>query len=281
MGKREIEISPEHHALVRRIATGIARRLPSHVSLDDMVSDGWIGYLDARGKFDPARKILFENYAEFRIKGAILDGLRRADSMPKDARLASKAMARVTGEIATKKGRKPEGEEVAKAMGMTIGEYHDERLRLSSPAVVFLDDLSPYDRERVVSADFAARSEEEQLDVVDALCAAGRLEQALACLGKREEWIIRRHFYDGQTLRQIGDVLGISESRVCQIIGGIIVKLRPIYEAISRAEHMARDSATAGEEVESIDFKALQTDLDAAIATERSFSDSDDPEEES
>lgn len=281
MGKREIEIPSEHHALVRRIAMGIACRLPSHVILDDLVSDGWVGYLDALGKFDPTREKRFEDYAEFRIRGAILDGLRAADPTSRNTRLASKDMASVVHAIANKMGRESEDEEVAEAMGMTIGEYHDERFRLHSPGVVFLDDLPPYDRERVVSADFAARSEEERLDVVDALCVAGRLEQALACLEEREEYVIRQHFYCGRTLLQIGDALGISESRVCQIEPVAIAKLRPIYEAISRAEHMARDSATAGEEVEPVDFAALQTGLDAAIAAERFFPDSDDSEEES
>ena len=276
MKKRSVEIPPAHHALVRRIAVSIARSLPAHVLLDDLVSDGWIGYLDACQKFDATRNVSFEYYVAMRIRGAILDGLRALDFMPRDARTASKKLARTVDALTNDLRRAPEADEIAGVLCLTLDEYHSQRLDLSHAFTFSLDDLPPHEADSIVSADVASRGSDNVLDVIEALQIAGRLEQALACLEAQEEWIIRQYFYQNQTQHSIGEKLGVTESRVCQRIPEILAKLRPIYEAISRA--VPATSMEAGKtDLRSIDFTALQAGLDAALTAECS-SDSDGPQ---
>ena len=132
---------------VRRIAVRLARGLPSHVPLDDLVSAGMIGLIDALDRFDPKKGQRFETYAEFRVRGAMLDDLRRADMMARDARLESKRIQRSIAELTQKLGRPPEEEDLAAHLEVSVDSLRRTLQKLGHVQVFSLDDLAQRDPE--------------------------------------------------------------------------------------------------------------------------------------
>ena len=127
---------------VRRIASRMARNLPSHVSLDDLIGAGILGLIDAKERYDPVKAERFETFAEFRVKGAILDELRHYDIMARNARLTSKKIARKSHELTALYGRPPTESELARAMEMSVTDYRNLVNRVGSVRVFSLDDVS-------------------------------------------------------------------------------------------------------------------------------------------
>jgi RNA polymerase sigma factor FliA len=221
---------------VRRIVMRIARRLPSHVQVDDLISAGVVGLLEAMERFDPARVTDFESYAEFRVKGAVLDELRQRDIMARDARLAAKQFEQAVVDLTRKLNREPEEAEIATELGMTIDELRKRLERLTPVRVVSLEDLyatpvpadddSPFER--------AAREELVQ-----------RLKQAMAVLGDRYRQVLHLYYREGLTLKEIGVVLEVTESRVCQLMSEATLRLRALLGA-EQARDLARTNKKAG-----------------------------------
>lgn len=216
---------------VKRIATRMARALPSHVSLDDLVGAGTLGLLDAVDRYDPSKADRFETFAEFRIKGAILDELRRYDLMARNARLTVKRLARKTQELTAQLGRPPVEQEMANALELGIDEYRRLVDRVGNVRVLSLDDLqrsddSPGERMGELSSKQPGPDE-----------AAGtrelyeRLRSAISGLPERQQLILDLYYQREMTLKEIGQLVGVTESRVCQIMGEATGRLRHLLKS--------------------------------------------------
>lgn len=216
----------EHLPMVRYLARRIHERLPHHVELDDLVSAGMLGLLDAMRKFDPAKKVQFRSYAQFRIRGAILDSLRTLDWGPRDLRRKGRAVEESMRALTAKLGRAPQETEVAAEMGLPLGEYQQ-----------LLGDLKGLE----IGTLHAERSEdsgEEELAFVpsdpedDPLfrCLEGelreRLIRAIEALPERERLVMTLYYYEEMTMKEIGLTLGVVESRVSQMHSSAVLHLR-------------------------------------------------------
>lgn len=218
---------------VRRIATRMARNLPSHVSLDDLIGAGTLGLIDAMDRYDPKKAERFETFAEFRIKGAILDELRRYDLMARNARLTAKRLARRTQELTARLGRPPTDSEVAASLGMSGVDYRKLVDRVGNVRVLSLDDLlSPDDRSGDRCFELSSKSlGPDELTTIREM--HNRLRTAISGLPQRQQMILEMYYQREMTLKEIGLHVGVTESRVCQIMGEATGKLRNML----RQEH--------------------------------------------
>jgi RNA polymerase sigma factor for flagellar operon FliA len=208
--------------MVRRIAFRLARRLPPNVEVGDLIGAGTEGLLKAVDRFDAARHASFQPYAEARIRGAILDELRAADSMTRHGRRRLGEVSACIRRLETELGRAPEEEEIAKALGMPLDQYQ----RLSEdlargPALARLGELDPDD---VASGmgDPGTLTEEAEM--------RPRLVAALKKLPPRTQQILALYYQEECTQAEIGKIMGVTESRVCQILGEAAARLRAHLE---------------------------------------------------
>lgn len=215
-----------HLPQVKWIAERIAARLPATVLLEDLISAGVIGLLDAVDKFDPARGVLFKTYAEVRIRGAILDSLRHLDWAPRSIRRQSREIESIYARLEATHGRPAEEEEVAAAMGVPLNEFQVLLGTIRSLTLTdFGDDDDPEDSHLAISRipDDPAHS---PLVVYEQTERKERLAQAIDNLPERERQVVALYYLEELTLKEIGAVLGITESRVCQIHTQAILHLR-------------------------------------------------------
>jgi RNA polymerase sigma factor FliA len=203
--------------LVRRIARRLGRRLPGHVDDEDLAGAGTVGLLEAMKRYEPDRQVTFRAYAEFRIKGAILDELRRRDLMARDARTESKAIERGIAKLHLELGRPPEEEEIADALGVSLSTLHERLTRLAPVQITdFNEQLH-----RGAGGDSA-------LDAVLRHELTDRLAAAIGLLNERQQQILYLYYQESLTLKAIGAVLAVSESRVSQILTGATLQLRSL-----------------------------------------------------
>lgn len=215
---------------VRRIATRMARNLPAHVSLDDLIGAGTLGLLDAMDRYDPSKSERFETFAEFRVKGAILDELRRYDLMARNARLTAKRLARKTQELTARLGRPPVDTEVAGALEMSVEDYRKLVERIGSVRVLSFDDLQRSDdgaTDRVAELSAKTLDPDEAAGIRE---LHGRLHSAIAGLPERQQMILDMYYQREMTLKEIGMQVGVTESRVCQIMGEATGRLRHLLK---------------------------------------------------
>ncbi|HTW46801.1 MAG TPA: FliA/WhiG family RNA polymerase sigma factor [Acidobacteriaceae bacterium] len=216
----------EQMPAVRWMARRIHERLPQHVDLDDLVSAGTLGLLDAMRKYDPARKVQFRSYAQFRIRGAILDSLRTLDWSPRDLRRKGRAVEDVIRRLTAQYGRAPSEPEIAREMGLGLEDYQQLLGELKGLEIGTLH------------AERSEDSGEEELsyipsrEVDDPLfrCLRGEMQERLAGaidqLPERERLVVTLYYYEEMTMKEIGLVLGVVESRVSQIHSSAVVHLR-------------------------------------------------------
>lgn len=210
---------------VRRLARRLARNLPAHVSFDDLVGAGMLGLIDASRRFDPSKADRFETFAEFRVKGAILDELRRYDLMARNARLATKRIARKTQELTAKLGRPPVEEELAAGLGISVGDYRELVARVGSVRMLSLDEMARGDDDAGRGMELPSPSPRpDELSMKREMVR--RLSQAISNLPPRKQRVLEMYYQREMTLREIGLELGVTESRICQIMGEATQKLR-------------------------------------------------------
>lgn len=228
--KARDKIILHYSPLVKYVASRLAANLPASIEVNDLVSYGLFGLIDAIEKFDPARQIKFETYAIPRIRGAIIDELRSLDWVPRSVRAKSKELEKVYIELENKLKRVPTDEEVAETMGLSIKELHQLYQQLSYTSIVALDELwtGGTDKEETLtlidtvedasSADPSQVFEQEEVKEV--------LAQAIDNLPEREKIVVALYYYEGLTLKEIGEVLNVTESRVSQLHTKAIFRLR-------------------------------------------------------
>ncbi len=214
----------EYAPLVKRIVDTMAIRLPPNISKDELISGGVMGLFDAVDKFDPNRGIKFSTYAGSRIKGAIIDELRKMDWVPTSVRRDMHKIENAIQTLVIKLGREPEDLEVAHELGIDVDSYYRKVTRASGIGLLSFDHVSSYD----MSANFAPKAP-DSLSPSDKLAKKelkGVIAKSLAQLSKKEQLVISLYYYDELTLKEIGQVLNLTESRISQIHSKVIIKLR-------------------------------------------------------
>lgn len=203
-------------SLVKTVAQRMARRMPPHVDVDDMISAGMIGLLDAFEKFDTAKSNNFRKYAEVRIKGAILDEVRAMDPMGRGFRRKATALGRTTHVLEQELGRAPTADEVAGHLGIDVEGYHALMTQLQPILVLSVEELS--DEGRDFSAWVTDRKGSDPLANLEGKRVREFLDRAIGELKEKQGLVLRFYFYDGMSLREISKILGVSESRTSQLM---------------------------------------------------------------
>jgi RNA polymerase sigma factor for flagellar operon FliA len=218
---RRNEYAAKFFPYIEKVARRLARRLPAHVEIDDLISSGVIGLMEAAERFDPNRVDRFEAFAEFRIRGAMLDDLRSRDTLSRDMRRLSNELRDATRRLEAQLGRAPDHEEIAKRLGVGVDELYARQQKLSGSSVVGIDDAGPDLLERTgdqsATDPFEAASRRELL---------GRLVSGIGDLPEKMQQVLSLYYCDNLNLKEIGTVLGVTESRVCQIHGEATRRLR-------------------------------------------------------
>jgi RNA polymerase sigma factor for flagellar operon FliA len=216
---RETEALVMRHAeLVKRIAYHLAGRLPASVEVDDLIQAGMLGLLEAAANYSEGRGASFETYAGIRIRGAMLDGLRKLDWAPRSVHRKARAVAKAIREIESEIGREARDVEVAERMGMKLSDYH--RI-VEDSAGCQISSLTTEEGEMTLTDNSA----DPFRDVVDEDFRAA-LTEAIANLPERERLVMSLYYDDELNLKEIGAALRVSESRICQIHGQALVRLQ-------------------------------------------------------
>ncbi|MDR3723805.1 MAG: FliA/WhiG family RNA polymerase sigma factor [Terracidiphilus sp.] len=216
----------EHLPIVRYLARRIHERLPQHVDIEDLVSAGVVGLMDAFQKFDPGKKVQFRSYAQFRIRGAILDSLRTLDWSPRELRRKGRAVEEAIRSVTGRIGHAPGEAEVAEEMGLGLEEYQQLLGDLKGLEIGTLHMERNEDSGEEELAYVPGRPEEDPLF----LCLRGELEdrlsESIANLPDRERLVMTLYYYEEMTMREIGLALGVVESRVSQVHASAVAHLR-------------------------------------------------------
>jgi RNA polymerase sigma factor for flagellar operon FliA len=240
----------EHLPIVRFLARRIHERLPQHVDIEDMVSAGVVGLMDAFSKFDPAKKVQFRSYAQFRIRGAILDSLRTLDWSPRELRRKGRAVEEAIRVLTARMGRAPNEAEVAVEMELELEKYQQLLGDLKGLEIGTLHLERNEDSGDEELAYVPGRPEEDPLF----RCLRGELEERLAeaiqNLPDRERLVMSLYYYEEMTMREIGLALGVVESRVSQVHASAVVHLRGALRDL--AAHGAFDRLRSRKPVERV-----------------------------
>jgi RNA polymerase sigma factor for flagellar operon FliA len=213
---------------VKYVAGRVLSGLPRHFDEEDLVSYGIIGLIDAIERFEPDRNLRFETYAIPRIKGAIIDELRSIDWVPRSVRTKARAVEQAVTHLEATLRRTPRDVEVAAELEMSVGDFHKALRKISSVGVMALDEvLRGGDRsERSTLGETLPDSGRGPVDTFEAKEAKEGLVAAVAGMPERERTVLMMYYYDNLTLTEIGQVLGVTESRVCQIHTKALRQLR-------------------------------------------------------
>lgn len=223
----QTELVIKHGALVKRIAYHLVGRLPSSVDVDDLIQAGTIGLLMAGRNFSADKGANFETYAGIRIRGAMIDELRKSDWTPRSVHRKIREVSEAIQSIENRTGARAHDTDVAEALGITTGEYH-EILRDATAAKLFSLDQPTDDSGDPLQIE--GNDEEEPSEVLQEQSRREKLAALIENLPERERLIMSLYYDEELNLREIGEVLGISESRVCQIHGQALVRLKAWIE---------------------------------------------------
>jgi RNA polymerase sigma factor for flagellar operon FliA len=217
--------------LVKYVAGRLGSGLPAHVEEGDLVSYGLLGLINAIERFDPGRDIKFETYAISRIKGAIIDELRSMDWVPRSVRARARDIERAIAALEAILMRAPTDEEIAAKLGITEEELDDALLEISRSSIAALDELwsgsSPAGGDPVALIDtIEDTSSPEPQEAMQHTELRDALADAISRLPEREKLVITLYYYEELTLREIGEVLGVTESRVSQLHTKAILRLK-------------------------------------------------------
>jgi len=216
--------------LVKFVAGRLGSGLPAHVDEGDLVSYGLLGLIGAIERYDPDREIKFETYAISRIKGAIIDELRALDWVPRSVRTRARDIERAIGELERKLHRAPTDEEISEKLGITTEELEGSLTEISRSSIAALDEVwtissSSGDQVALIDTIEDTQGPEPQAELAQTELKEA-LGEAIARLPEREKLVVTLYYYEELTLREIGEVLGVTESRVSQLHTKAILRLK-------------------------------------------------------
>ncbi len=212
--------------LIKLIVNRIAMRLPPHVDTEDLVNAGVIGLIDAIEKYDPMRGTSFKTYAEFRIRGAILDELRILDWFPRSIRQKVNRLESAFAELERQLGRAATDEEVAEALHIDLDGFYEILAQASAVSLVSLYDVGREEGEERSLLDCIANEEDDPAAALESQEVYEAIGRAIERLPEKEKTVISLYYYDELTMKEIGRVLNLTESRVSQIHTKAILRLR-------------------------------------------------------
>jgi len=207
-----------HAELVKRIAYHLAGRLPASVDVEDLIQAGMLGLLEAAANYASDRGASFETYAGIRIRGAMIDALRKLDWAPRSVHRKARAVASAVRDIEKESGRDARDSEIAERLGVPLEEYYTIVQDAASCRLASLDDT--------VTATAATEPCADPFSEVADESFRAALAQAIAGLPEREKLVMSLYYSDGLNLKEIGAVLKVTESRVCQLHGQALVRLK-------------------------------------------------------
>lgn len=219
----------EYSYLVRQISARFAMRVPSSVFFDELVSAGSLGLIDAVDKFDPSKHVSFKTYAQYRIKGAILDELRSMDTYSRSMRKKIQDITKAVKAVEDQKGSAATDEEICEELGVPLETYYDMLTNIHGASVLSLDEFiktkknDTYSQTRFQSG---IKGDQNPADSFDKEEFKFVLTRVIKALTEKEQMVVSLYYYDELTLKEIGEVLALTESRICQIHTAILVKLK-------------------------------------------------------
>ena len=216
--------------LVKYVAGRMASGLPAHVDEADLISYGLVGLINAIERFDLGRDVKFETYAITRIKGAIIDELRSLDWVPRSVRQRARDIERANAKLEHRLQRAPTDEEMSAELGMTVDDFQDALLQISNSTIAALDELwtvSDASGDQVSLLDTIEDPDSpDPARVMDQTELKDRVADAIARLPEREKLVVALYYYENLTLREIGEVLGVTESRISQLHTKAVLRLK-------------------------------------------------------
>lgn len=228
------KVVEQYAHLIKKVAYRMIARLPANVEMDDLMSAGVIGLIDAAEKYDPEKSCNFKSYAEIRIRGAMVDELRSLDWVPRSVRQKGASIDVVARELQGKLGRPATELEVAAEMGLTLEEFQDLSDKARAVSVVSFEDLG-------VSGTEDKRDFLESVGDPEALDPAQNSEvndehdtmmRAIQMLPDRQRVVLTLYYFEDMNLKEIGSLLGVTESRISQIHSAAVAQLRPLLEGL-------------------------------------------------
>jgi len=216
----------QHVPLVRRIAHHMIAKLPPNVALDDLIQVGMIGLADALSRYEAAQGVQFETFASQRIRGAMLDELRDGDWMSRSSRKSQKDIEQALRRLEQKLGRSPLESEIAHELGMPLDEYQSLLGKVRGTQLVYLEDIAPGDDSDGFLDRHVADESADPMALLRDQRLRSALVEAIKVLPEREQYIMGMYYEHDMNLKEIAAVLGVTESRVCQLHSQAIARLR-------------------------------------------------------
>ncbi len=216
----------QYTPLVRRLAHQMIAKLPANVQIDDMIQVGMIGLHDAMSRFDAAQGVQFETFATQRIRGAMLDDLRSGDWMSRGDRKQQRQIEAAVHKLEQQYGRAPAESEIAKEMGLSLGDYQDVLTKVRGTQLVYLEDMTGDDGDQAFLDRHVADASSDPLAMLNDQRMREALVDAIKLLPEREQYVMSMYYEHDMNLKEIAAVLKVTESRVCQLHSQSIARLR-------------------------------------------------------
>jgi RNA polymerase sigma factor for flagellar operon FliA len=227
LGSQE-EIVDAYLPLVRLVAERTHRRLPPGIDVSSLIHSGIVGLLEALQRYDPKRGVAFQTYARYRIQGEIMEYLRSLDWVSRSVRAWGRRVAAARTRLTGKFGREASPEEMARELGVSLEEYFRVDQKVSDSTLVSLEDLNVASEEewRRAQEKFANNPFQDPLACVEGKDLVEKLTSAIDILPERERLVVTLYYHEELTLREIGEMLGLTEGRICQIHSQAVLRLR-------------------------------------------------------
>ncbi len=211
-----------HASLVKRIAFHLLNRLPPTVQVDDLIQAGMVGLLEAAGKFDAGMGASFETFAGIRIRGAMIDEIRRSDWTPRSVHRKFRAVTSAIRKIENDTGQDANDTDVAQELGIDLGEYHQILIDSSSARIYSINNLEQDSPDKVIP-DSPERTPEEALSNKE---YKQQLIENIRSLPEKEQLVMSLYYDDELNFREIGEILEVTESRICQLHGQALLRIK-------------------------------------------------------
>jgi RNA polymerase sigma factor for flagellar operon FliA len=235
--KRRDELVLQYAPLVKNVVSRVTAKLPLHaMDKEEMVNVGIIGLMSAMDKFDEKRNVKFETYACFRIRGAVLDELRARDWVPRSTRDKDSKLEKAISDLRKSFGRQPREEEVAAYLGISLEEYYKLLDKAQSVSLISSEDLPPDYLDNCRQSSVLELMEHgNPLNLLSSAELRNQLRQGIDELPPKERLVLSLYYYDELTMKEIGRVMELTESRVCQLHSQAIIRLRALIKSRENA----------------------------------------------